>query len=315
MELAIIIPVHNAEKYLDRCMESVLAAIQGLDAMILMLNDASTDDSWEVMTKYKIKYPERIETYNRAQSGAGAIRNYGVELARLDKAKYIWFIDADDTITPDSARKLLDKAKETKADLVMMGAKRVRLDGSDSYLSAVDMYDPDYKSRFVRYGMGPWQVIIKRAWWEKNGFRFREGIIQEDMELMSSLILHTDKYASVDEALDYYYETPESVLHKSEFSPHVFDIFPALEGLRKRFKEAGAEQKFYPELEWFFVWNLLIDSAKDFAKFPEAKEGFRRSREMLKKYFPNWRHNKFLRAKPLKLKILVRLNYYGIVPL
>lgn len=310
MKLAIIIPVHNAEKYLERCIESVLTSIRGMRAKIIILNDGSMDNSWEIMTRYKLKYPEKLEIYNRPQGGAGAIRNYGAELASMDKAKYIWFVDADDEVTPDSVRKLLEKAKETKADIVMMGAKRIYLDGTDSYLSAVDSASPDYKSRFVRYGMGPWQVIIKRAWWEKNGFRFREGIIQEDMELMSSLILYTDKYASVDEALYYYYETPESVLHKSEFSPHVFDIFPALEGLRKRFKEAGAEQKFYPELEWFFIWNLLIDSAKDFAKFPEAKEGFRRSREMLKNYFPNWRHNKFLRAKPLKLKILVRLNYY-----
>lgn len=311
MELAIIIPVHNAEKYLERCIKSVLEAIREIKgAKIFMLNDASMDDSWEIMAKYKLKYPERIEVYNRAQSGAGAIRNYGVELAGLEKAKYIWFVDADDTVTPDAARKLLEKAKEAKADLVMMGAKRIRLDGTSSYLSAVDMRDPDYKSRFVRYGMGPWQVIIRRAWWEKNRFRFREGIIQEDMELMSALILYTDKYASIDEPLYYYYETPESVLHKSKFGPHVFDIFPALTGLYERFQKAGAEQKFYSELEWFFIWNLLIDAAKDFKKFPEAKEGFQRSREMLKKYFPNWRRNKFLREKPLKLKILVRLNYY-----
>jgi glycosyltransferase involved in cell wall biosynthesis len=310
MDLAIIVPVHNAEKYLPRCIKSLLEATASINAKIILLNDASTDNSWDIMSEYKRKFKDKLEIYNRPHSGAGAIRNYGVELAKLDKAKYVWFVDADDTVSPDSAHKLLNKAKEKDADLVMMRAKRIYQNGKTSYLSAVDESTEDYKSRFIRYGMGPWQVLIKRTWWKSHGFRFKEGIIQEDMELMSALILYTDKYASIDEPLYNYYETPESVLHKKDFTPHVYDIFPALTGLYERFKEAHAEQKYYSELEWFFIWNLLIDSAKDFAKYPEARSGYQKSREMLRKYFPHWRHNKFLRAKPLKLKLLVRLNYY-----
>ena len=106
-----------------------------------------------------------------------------------------------------------------------------------------------------------------------------------------------------------YYQNPDSVLHKKDFNPHIFDIFPALEGLYQRFVKAKAEDKYHDELEWFFIWNLLIDSAKDFGQFPEGKSGFKRSREMLKKYFPKWRNNRFLRQKPIKLQIRVRLNY------
>ena len=135
-------------------------------------------------------------------------------------------------------------------------------------------------------------------------------MIHEDMEMMSALILYTDKYTCVDEPLYSYYQNPESVLHKSEFSPNIFDIFPALEGLYQRFVNAGAEKKYHDELEWFFIWNLLIDSAKDFGMFPEGKVGFPRSREMLKQYFPDWRKNRFLKQKPLKLQIRVRLNYH-----
>lgn len=194
--------------------------------------------------------------------------------------------------------------------MVMLGAKRMGRDGEISYLSAVEAGRTDTKSRFVRYGMGPWQVVIRREWWDKHGFEFKEGMIQEDMELMSALILYTDKFASVDEPLYFYCNNPESVLHKSKFSPKIFDIFPALEGLCVRFKEAGAEKKYHDELEWFFIWNLLIDSAKDFAAFSEGRPGFARSRQMLRDYFPAWRKNRFLREKPLKLRLLVRLNYY-----
>ncbi len=302
-----IIPVYNAEKTLQRCVKSVVKAMGATRGEILLIDNNSNDGSAKVIGELAQEYPKIVKPLECKTPGASVVRNYGVKQA---KGKYIWFVDADDTVADKAVEKLVQKAEKTGADIVMMGAKRVEWVGRKEYLSAVDENDAKYKSRFIRYGMGPWQVIIRRAWWEKNGFKFREGIIQEDMELMSALILYTDKYASVDEPLYYYYFTPESVLHKSEFDPHVFDIFPALEGLYARFKDAGAEQKFYSELEWFFIWNLLIDSAKDFGSFPEGKSGYRRAREMMKKYFPDWRKNEFLKSKRLKTKILVRLNYY-----
>ncbi len=304
-KISIIIPVFNAEKNLKKCLNSILASLGDIKSEILAVDNDSTDDSLAVLEEYACKYP--IITVLRCHTpGAAAVRNFGAKKA---KGKYIWFIDADDKINKTAVSKLLEKADVTEADLVMMGAERVNDKGEKSYLSAVNATDPDYKSRFIRYGMGPWQVIIRRKWWEEHGFAFKEGFIHEDMELMSSLILYTDKFASVDEPLYYYNSTPESVLHKKEFSPHIFDIFPALEGLHQRFEEAGAEKKYHDELEWFFIWNLLIDSAKDFGQFPEGRSGFKKSREMLKKYFPNWRKNRFLREKPLRLQMRVKINY------
>ena len=308
MEISIVIPIYNAEKYLKKCVEAALESLDGMKGEILLVDNASKDDSMKIMRECQKKCPKMIHVLQCDTSGAAAARNYGAKKAR---GKFLWFIDADDYVAEGAASRLVALAEEQKADLVMMGAERVDEKGNPlSYLSAVDVSDPNYKSRFVRYGMGPWQVVIRRAWWEKHHFKFLEGCIHEDMELMSSLILYTDKFASIDEPLYFYRQNPSSILHRKRFSQHIFDIFPVLDGLYEKFKAAGAEKLYQDELEWFFIWNLLIDSAKDFAKFPEGKPGFKRSREMLKKYFPNWRRNKFLRQKPLKLQILVRLNYY-----
>ena len=304
----IIIPVYNAEKYLGRCLDSVIAALGDKRGEILLINDRSTDKTIKIAEEYSKNYLKMIRVLHCNTRGAGAARNFGAKVA---KGEYIWFIDADDYIRKDAISKLVDKATSAKADIVMMGAARISRDGDvASNLSAVDETKPNYKSRFVRYGMGPWQIIIRRKWWLEHDFKFREGIIHEDMELMSSLVLYTDKFSSINEPLYFYCDNPESVLHKTKFSSHIFDIFPALTGLYERFSSVGAEQTYHDELEWFFIWNLLIDSAKDFAKFREGKIGFEKSRKMLKEYFPNWRQNKFLQEKPLKLKIRVRLNYY-----
>ncbi len=304
MKISIIIPVFNASKYLERCLDSVLDSLGEIDGEILAIDNNSTDNSLETLKSYH-KKDARVKVLSCKIPGAAAVKNFGEKEA---KGEFIWFIDADDSIDKTAISKLLAAGKGN--DIVMMGANRIARDGSTSYLSAVDCHDKKYKSRFVRYGMGPWQVIIRRAWWDKNDLFFNEGMIHEDMGLMSALILYTDRYASVDEPLYFYYNNPDSVLHKKEFSPHIFDIFPALEGLYQRFKNAGAEKKYYDELEWFFIWNLLIDSAKDFSNFKEGKPGFSRSRKMMKEYFPSWRKNRFLREKPVKLRIRVRLNYY-----
>ena len=305
--ISIIIPVHNAEKYLKRCVDSVILSLGKIKGEILLINNASTDQSVKIARQCQKAHPKLIHIFQCSAWGAAAARNFGMKKAKGD---YIWFIDADDYIAGAAIGKITTLANKTHADLIMFGAERIYQDGHSDYLSPVSSDDPDYKSRFVRYGMGAWQVLIRRKWWQKNGYKFKEGIIHEDMELMSALILKTNRLASINEPLYYYVQNPNSVLHKQTFSPHIFDIFPALEGLYKRFDDAGEVLHFYAELEWFFIWNLLLDSANDFAKFSDGKPGFKRSRQILKQYFPTWRRNKFLLQKSPRLQVKTRLNYY-----
>lgn len=308
--LSIVIPVFNAEKYIVRCLKSIVLSAEkaAYPIEVLIIDNNSADNSKEVAKAFAREHASKtlaLSVLECQTPGAAAVRNFGADKAI---GEYLWFIDADDEISADAISLLIDAAKQSNSDVVMMGAKRIYPDGHTDYLSAVDPSRPDYKSRFVRYGMGPWQVITRRKWWNSH-FSFKEGMIHEDMELMSSLILYTDRLAAVDKPLYLYHQTQNSVLHRASWSEHAYDIFPALEGLYGRFKVAGAEKRYRDELEWFFIWNLLIDSAADFAAFSEGKPGFARSREMLSKYFPNWRKNRFLKEKPIKFRIRVRINY------
>lgn len=308
MELSIIVPVYNSAKWLDRCVKSIQASIKNANSKteIILIDNNSTDNSLQLAETLREQSPKQIGVATCKTQGAAAVRNYGVKLA---KGKYIWFIDADDTIRIDSIGELLKTAKKTDADIVMLGMKRIYPNGHTDYLSAVCPKEDNYKSRFVRYGLGPVQLLIKKNWWTSNDFHFQEGIIHEDMGLMSALILFTDNYSCVNEPLYNYYQNTGSVLHKSGWDPHCLDIFPALESLYSIFESKNATSKYHDELEWFFIWNLLIDSAKDFSKSSEGRVGFQRNRKMLKTYFPRWRKNRFLRQKPLKLRLRVYLNY------
>lgn len=306
MEISVVIPVYNSGKYLKRCLDSVLASLGKIDGEILVIDNNSTDDSADIIKKYAKQHPQ-VQALSCITAGAAAARNYG---ARHAQGKYLWFIDSDDTITKDAISKLLKTAKKEESDFVMLGMQRIYADGHENYLYAINPNDSDAKHRFVRYGLGPVQVFLRRAWWNEH-FKFKEGIIHEDMELMSSLILYTDRFSAINEPLYHYYQNPGSVLHQKEWNPHAFDIFPALKSLYKHFKKAGALEEYHDDIEWFFIWNLLLDSAKDFSAFPEGKPGFAKTRAMLKKFFPNWRKNPYLRQKSLKLYLLIILSYYG----
>ncbi len=273
-------------------------------AEIVLVLNGSTDRSKEICKKFAKKYPLALRVVECQKSSAGAARNLGVLEA---KGEFIWFVDADDAVAEDAVVELLRAGRGM--DLVMTGAERIYPDYTD-YLSAV-LPGKNMKSRFIRYGSGPWQFLVRRKWWVEQDFKFREDIIHEDMELMSSLILYTEKFNAIDRPLYFYYQNPDSVLHQKKWNEHEFDIFPALEGLYRRFEKARAVEKYYDELEWFFIWNLLIDaSMKHFAKFPEGKVGFMKNRKMLRKYFPKWRRNRFLKEKPLKFRLRCYLNYW-----
>lgn len=117
MQLSVIVPVCNmaAEGKLNYCMDSLVNQTVD-DYEIIAVDDASTDNSLEILRSYEAGYPGKVKvlTYavNRRQGGA---KNQGLRAATGD---WIGFIDSDDWVTPDYYARLLARAEETGADLV-----------------------------------------------------------------------------------------------------------------------------------------------------------------------------------------------------
>ena len=102
MKLSVIIPVYNVEEYIGECLESILNQ-PFKDFEIICINDGSTDNSLEVLKKYKDK-DERIIIIDKKNEGSGIARNTGINIARGD---YLFFIDGDDGIEENSQDVLL----------------------------------------------------------------------------------------------------------------------------------------------------------------------------------------------------------------
>lgn len=112
MYLSFIIPVYNAEKYLKKCVESILH--QTFDEFeAIFIDDASTDKSLDILRSYA--YDKRIKIISKANEGVSLARNCGLEVA---KGEYLMFVDADDWIDKNTAKIMIDAIQGKQADVV-----------------------------------------------------------------------------------------------------------------------------------------------------------------------------------------------------
>lgn len=177
MELSIIIPIYNAEKFLDECLNSV-KNIKNIDFECLMIDDGSTDGSKDICAKY---VNERFKYIFKENSGVSSTRNYGIKKA---KGEYILFLDADDYLNEEIEEILLN-AIDSKSDFVIFDYN-IDLNGKKihkGYLKQKEdlLEDVIYKIYSTSELNTCWGKLFKSNIIKNNGLNFYEDIkIGED---------------------------------------------------------------------------------------------------------------------------------------
>lgn len=117
IKVSVIVPVYNTEKFLKKCIDSIVN--QTLEEIeIILINDGSTDNSYIICDEYSKKYPQKIKYINNKNIGCSATRNLGINLA---KGEYIAFVDSDDYIDKEMYQDMYEKAKKEDLDIVICG--------------------------------------------------------------------------------------------------------------------------------------------------------------------------------------------------
>ena len=115
VEISIIVPIYNCEKYLERCLESIRGQVfQNWEA--ILVDDGSTDRSGDICDLYADRDP-RFSVIHQENKGASIARMEG---ARLSKGKYLGFVDSDDWISPEMYRRMYDEGRKHDADMVLL---------------------------------------------------------------------------------------------------------------------------------------------------------------------------------------------------
>ena len=118
-KISVIVPIYNSEKYLKKCVDSILNQTLE-DIEIILINDGSKDNSHSICLEYQEKYKEKIKYINNINIGCSATRNLGIKQA---SAEYITFVDSDDYIEKDMYKDMYNMIIEDKSDLVITGIK------------------------------------------------------------------------------------------------------------------------------------------------------------------------------------------------
>lgn len=110
--ISVIIPIYNAELYLQKCLDSVVNQTLK-DIEVICVDDGSTDNSVDIIKKYMMS-DSRIKLFQQSNKGAGAARNYGLKYAI---GKYVHFLDSDDWLDLSAYEKTHNVIEETKSDI------------------------------------------------------------------------------------------------------------------------------------------------------------------------------------------------------
>ena len=113
VKVSVIVPVYNVEKFINRCVDSILSQTFK-DFELILINDGSKDKSLEIIEKYRVD--KRVRIFTQKNQGPAVARNFGISVA---KGSYIMFIDSDDYIDPDYIETYYNKIKNCHYDVVV----------------------------------------------------------------------------------------------------------------------------------------------------------------------------------------------------
>ena len=185
MNISVIIPVFNTAEYLHESLSSILSQdVDGLE--VICVDDGSTDNSHLVLESYANR-DNRLRVIRQKNSGQGASRNRGVEMA---KGRYILFFDSDDILFPDALRMLLGEVSD--ADLI--GFDHTTFHGTCPRQHTVPHKASPVNKEILLRKMGVvWNKMFRRDWWTANSLKFPEGVIYEDIPVHWKMILLASK--------------------------------------------------------------------------------------------------------------------------
>ena len=286
--VSIIVPVYNVEKYLEKCLNSLVNQTLK-DIEIIIVNDGSSDSSEIIVKEYKKKY-KNIIYVTKENGGLSSARNFGMVYAT---GEYIAFLDSDDYTDKTLYEKMYKKAKETNSDYVEC----------DFYWKYKDHQKEDigfrYKNKkemFAKARVVAWNKLIKRDIIINNKLEFPMGLYYEDVEFFYKLLPHIKTFAFVEEPLIYYVQRETSIVNKQDRRTR--QIFTVLDNVIEYYKKNNIYKEYEEEIEYTYSRLLLCSSLKRMLKVKDKLTRellIKETWQNLNKKFPNWKKNKILK--------------------
>ncbi|SNV44251.1 Hyaluronan synthase [Chryseobacterium taklimakanense] len=319
MKVSVIVPVYNVEKYLRKCLGSLVSqTLQDIE--IIVVNDGSGDHSQEIIDEFSEKYPEKIRNFTKENGGLSDARNYGLDRAT---GEFIGFVDSDDYVTATMFGEMYDLAKKYNAEMVVCNLQKVDEQGNVTQKLTQIPNMPeiiDLRNNFTVFSDLSYfacNKIFRKELFEE--VRFKKGIHFEDIQLIPQLLL---KCTTIAQTQNYHYQYLERT--DSITKTHTgkgLDILNAVEDVEKAFHSSKYSYqkdalKGFQILEGIYTFLAYLAFVKDkelFYKMSRKLKDFRKERKISTAEIILYRrfNKNYLLSLPLKKQIYYLLYFFG----
>lgn len=256
--ITIIVPIYNIEKYIERCIESIIAqTYKNLE--IILVDDGSTDQSGRICDVYA-KQDKRIKVIHKENGGLSDARNAGLDIAG---GEYIGFVDGDDYIDGDMYETLWKEMIDESIDIASCGMeeswgdiKHLKcLSKNTVILDRVQAYAALFSRTTILGGTNCNKLFRKRV---LEGLKYKKGIQSEDIEFLYRVLDRAEKVVCIDK-VKYHYVHRENSITTTPFSKSYMDIIKTMDEMVEFIN------KNYPQLSkkvYAYQVNWLIGGLK-----------------------------------------------------
>ena len=306
MDLTIAIAVYNGEKYIERCIMSIVNAFNKVKSdsfklKVLAINDGSKDNSLNALKSFGEKY-DYINVIDKENGGLSSVRNLSIELC---DSEYIWMIDIDDEITIDSLDIISTKSFSDinifnydifdSTGKFLKSSKRVHLEERTTLKEKKDLLLQDTAS---------WHYIFRTEFLKKSGIRFLSQKLYEDFNWNLKIMLVAKEISTVTEAIYKYYLTDGSIMRNKNLNRRD-EIFDVVTDILDFYKNNNEYELYKTELEYWGIHNLLYVNYMDAFIIDSKAKLLDDYLHYLNSNFPEWTKNKYFRELTTKRKFVI----------
>lgn len=259
MNISIIVPVYNVEKYLNRCLDSIINQSFN-DFELILINDGSTDKSGIICDKYA-QIDKRVRVIHKKNEGVSLTRNLGISIAKGD---YITFIDSDDWIEQDFLKKAIEYIKENNVSILITGfvfENNKKIFNIFNGKKDEIILNNEIKKEFLKQNKFSWTVydkFFKKEIIKKYKFdsRFKIG---EDMLFCWQMFKNIEKIGYLP-LYKYHYDISASQTMTSDFSLKWFDGIKVKKMIYKDVKNISRELELLARI--VYIVEMVVLSKK-----------------------------------------------------
>jgi len=239
-KISVIVPVYNVEKYLEKCLDSLVnQAYKNLE--IILVNDGSKDNSLKICKKYE-KKDDRIKVISKENEGQAIARNKALDIATGD---YIGFVDSDDWIDLDTYDYLYSLILKYKADCSFIKIRKGNYDYQEENYEEIIYKNDEILVEYLKYGMKTGEYSLCSYLFDKKlikGLRFPSGRVNEDIPFIYEALDKAKKLVKSDK-YSYNYRMSENSTTRNYFKKRDLDLLLACDDLDRMAKNKSNQIK------------------------------------------------------------------------